>query len=70
MRSSKSRNRNKPNNNRRPSGNIINRVFDSSGPGFASGDEGGGRRLWFADECGELEFDRRGGGRYFLESSC
>ncbi len=32
MRSSKSRNRNKPNNNRRPSGNIINRVFDSSGP--------------------------------------
>lgn len=31
MRSSKSRNRNK-NNNRRPSGNIINRVFDSSGP--------------------------------------
>jgi hypothetical protein len=32
MRSSKSRNRNKSNNNRRPSGNIINRVFDSSGP--------------------------------------
>jgi hypothetical protein len=30
MRSSKSRSRNK--NNRRPSGNIVNRVFDSSGP--------------------------------------
>lgn len=30
MRSSKSRSRNK--NNRRPSGNVINRVFDSSGP--------------------------------------
>ena len=33
MRSSKSRSRNKNrNNNNRPSGNIINRVFDSSGP--------------------------------------
>ncbi|WP_435141779.1 DUF4167 domain-containing protein [Pseudopelagicola sp. nBUS_19] len=31
MRSSKSRPRNKPNRNR-PSGNIVNRVFDSSGP--------------------------------------
>jgi len=30
MRSSKSRSRNK--NNRRPSGNVVNRVFDSSGP--------------------------------------
>ncbi|TKZ20725.1 DUF4167 domain-containing protein [Shimia litoralis] len=33
MRSSKSRSRNKNNrNNNRPSGNIVNRVFDSSGP--------------------------------------
>ena len=33
MRSSKSRSRNKSNrNNNRPSGNIVNRVFDSSGP--------------------------------------
>ena len=32
MRSSKSRSRNKGNRNNRPSGNIINRVFDSSGP--------------------------------------
>ncbi len=31
MRSSKSRSRNK-NNNRRPAGNVVNRVFDSSGP--------------------------------------
>ena len=32
MRSSKSRSRNKNRNNNRPTGNIINRVFDSSGP--------------------------------------
>ncbi|QGX98243.1 DUF4167 domain-containing protein [Roseovarius faecimaris] len=32
MRSQKSRSRNKNRNNSRPSGNIINRVFDSSGP--------------------------------------
>src|SRR6056297_389179 len=32
MRSSKSRSRNKNRNNSRPSGNIVNRVFDSSGP--------------------------------------
>lgn len=32
MRSSKSRSRNKSNRNNRPSGNIVNRVFDSSGP--------------------------------------
>ncbi|MGR3636509.1 MAG: DUF4167 domain-containing protein [Shimia sp.] len=32
MRSSKSRSRNKGNRNNRPSGNIVNRVFDSSGP--------------------------------------
>ncbi|MCW9042057.1 MAG: DUF4167 domain-containing protein [Pseudopelagicola sp.] len=32
MRSSKSRSRNKNNRNNRPSGNIVNRVFDSSGP--------------------------------------
>lgn len=32
MRSSKSRSRNKPNRNRNNPGNIINRVFDSSGP--------------------------------------
>ncbi len=32
MRSSKSRSRNKSGNRNRPSGNIVNRVFDSSGP--------------------------------------
>lgn len=32
MRSSKSRSRNKNRNNSRPSGNIVNRVFDSTGP--------------------------------------
>ncbi|MFQ6548335.1 DUF4167 domain-containing protein [Aestuariibius sp. 2305UL40-4] len=32
MRSSKSRSRGKNRNNNRPSGNIVNRVFDSSGP--------------------------------------
>ncbi len=32
MRSSKSRSRNKNRNSNRPSGNIVNRVFDSSGP--------------------------------------
>ncbi|MEQ9055178.1 MAG: DUF4167 domain-containing protein, partial [Roseovarius confluentis] len=32
MRSSKSRSRNKSNRNRSPQGNVVNRVFDSSGP--------------------------------------